>query len=108
MTSTPSADSRSTGSRSTGSPSAVNDRAPRIAVVGTGWWSANHHVPSLAGYAGADLVALCDPQRDRAEQLAAEHGGRAEILVHARDEDDLMLAEEIAVALDRLVEPAER
>ena len=47
---------------------------PRIGVVGTGWWSANHHVPSLAGYDGADLVALCDPQRDRAEQLAAEHG----------------------------------
>ncbi len=40
-------------------------------------------------------------------QLAAEHGGRAEILVHARDEDDLMLAEEVAMALDRLVEPAE-
>jgi hypothetical protein len=41
-------------------------------------------------------------------QLAAEHGGRAEILVHAGNEDNLMLAEEIAMALDRLVEPAER
>ncbi len=59
--------STTTGPRTTGGP-------PRIAVVGTGWWSANHHVPSLASYDGADLVALCDPQRDRAEQLAAEHG----------------------------------
>ena len=41
-------------------------------------------------------------------ELAAEHGGGAEVLVHARDEDDLVLAEEAAVALDRLVEPAER
>ncbi|WP_298457468.1 Gfo/Idh/MocA family protein [uncultured Cellulomonas sp.] len=46
---------------------------PRIAVVGTGWWSANHHVPSLAQYDGAELVALCDPQRDRARSLADQH-----------------------------------
>ena len=49
-------------------------RVPRIAVVGTGWWSANHHVPSLAQYDGAELVALCDPRRERAVQLAAQHG----------------------------------
>jgi predicted dehydrogenase len=49
-------------------------RVPRIAVVGTGWWSANHHIPSLASYDGADLIALCDPQRERADQLASEHG----------------------------------
>jgi predicted dehydrogenase len=59
---------------------------PRIAVVGTGWWSANHHIPSLAGYDGADLVALCDPQRDRAEQLAREHGVGAVVT----DLDDLL------------------
>lgn len=49
-------------------------RPARVVVVGTGWWSANHHVPSLAGYDGAELVALCDPQHERAEGLAAEHG----------------------------------
>lgn len=48
--------------------------APRLAVVGAGWWSANHHVPSLASYAGARLVALCDPQRERAAELAERHG----------------------------------
>ncbi|WNB87199.1 Gfo/Idh/MocA family oxidoreductase [Cellulomonas sp. ATA003] len=47
---------------------------PRIAVVGAGWWSANHHVPSLAQHDGAELVAICDPDRGRAEQLASEHG----------------------------------
>lgn len=48
--------------------------APRLAVVGAGWWAANHHVPSLAAYDGARLVALCDPQRDRALELADTHG----------------------------------
>jgi predicted dehydrogenase len=47
---------------------------PRIGVVGAGWWSANHHVPSLAAYDDAELVALCDPQRSRAQQLADQHG----------------------------------
>lgn len=47
---------------------------PRIAVVGTGWWSANHHIPALAGYDGAELVALCDPMESRARALAARHG----------------------------------
>ncbi len=41
-------------------------------------------------------------------ELAAEHGGGAEVLVHARDEDDLVLAHEAPVALDGLVQPAER
>ncbi|MBX9243531.1 Gfo/Idh/MocA family oxidoreductase [Actinotalea ferrariae] len=49
--------------------------APRIAVVGTGWWAANHHIPSLAAYEGAELVALCDPRTDRAREVAERHGG---------------------------------
>ncbi|WP_164983864.1 Gfo/Idh/MocA family protein [Cellulomonas endophytica] len=49
-------------------------RQPRIAVVGTGWWSANHHVPSLASADGAELLALCDPDLDRAREVAARHG----------------------------------
>jgi hypothetical protein len=36
---------------------------PRIAVVGTGWWSANHLVPSPAPYDGADLVARAERVR---------------------------------------------
>ncbi|WP_250443675.1 Gfo/Idh/MocA family protein [Actinotalea sp. C106] len=45
----------------------------RIAVVGAGWWSANHHLPSLAQYDGAALVAVCDPVRERAEEVATDH-----------------------------------
>ena len=41
-------------------------------------------------------------------ELAAEHGGGAEVLVHAGDEDDLVLGHEGPVALDRLIQPAER
>ncbi|PZF85331.1 Gfo/Idh/MocA family protein [Jiangella anatolica] len=43
---------------------------PRIAVAGTGWWSAGHHIPALAAYEGAELVALCDPVVSRAQTLA--------------------------------------
>ena len=46
-----------------------SDRArPRIAVVGTGWWSTQHHIPALTTYDGAELVALVDtaPLRLRA------------------------------------------
>ncbi|MCA1703501.1 MAG: Gfo/Idh/MocA family oxidoreductase [Actinobacteria bacterium] len=39
----------------------------RIAVIGTGWWSTQHHLPSLCAYDRADLVALVDPNRDRLE-----------------------------------------
>jgi hypothetical protein len=41
-------------------------------------------------------------------KLAPQHRGGAQVLVHSRDEDDLMLGQEFAVTLDRLVEPAER
>lgn len=58
----------------------------RVVVVGAGWWSANHHVPSLAAYDGAELVALCDPDRERAEELAREHG----VPVVLQDVDDVV------------------
>ncbi|TDD99013.1 Gfo/Idh/MocA family protein [Jiangella asiatica] len=48
--------------------------APRIAVVGTGWWAASHHIPALARYDGAELVALCDPLPERAGELASRYG----------------------------------
>lgn len=36
-----------------------------VAVAGTGWWATEHHIPSLVQYAGADLVAVVDPDEDR-------------------------------------------
>lgn len=47
---------------------------PRIGVVGTGWWATNHHVPSLIGYDGAELVAVCDVRSDRAAEVARQAG----------------------------------
>lgn len=34
---------------------------PRIGVVGAGWWATQAHLPALDGYAGAELVAVSDP-----------------------------------------------
>jgi predicted dehydrogenase len=47
---------------------------PRIGVVGTGWWATTAHLPALAGYAGADLVAVCDPIPDRGLAAAERFG----------------------------------
>jgi predicted dehydrogenase len=45
---------------------------PRIAVVGTGWWSTEFHIPALMEYADCELVALVDPnesKRKKAEEM---------------------------------------
>lgn len=47
---------------------------PRIGVVGTGWWSTEHHLPSLAGYDGARLAAVADTDVDRARTASARFG----------------------------------
>jgi len=35
-------------------------RVPRIAVIGTGWWSTESHIPSLIDYSKVELTALVD------------------------------------------------
>ncbi len=40
----------------------------RIAVIGTGWWSTYAHIPSLAQYPDAELVAIADPDEQRLQQ----------------------------------------
>ena len=45
---------------------------PRIAVIGTGWWSTEFHIPSLKKYSDCELVALVDPnteKRKKAEEM---------------------------------------
>lgn len=44
--------------------------APRIAVVGTGWWSTEFHIPSLLEYSNAELVGIVDSDPGR---LARAH-----------------------------------
>ena len=36
-----------------------------MAVIGTGWWATQWHIPSLSDYARAELCALADPNPDR-------------------------------------------
>lgn len=47
---------------------------PRIAVIGAGWWASTVHVPSLASYDRAELVAVCDANVERAQDVARAHG----------------------------------
>ncbi len=44
------------------------ERKPKIAVVGTGWWSTEFHIPSLKQYADCELVALVDPNANKRKQ----------------------------------------
>jgi predicted dehydrogenase len=60
----------------------------RLAVVGTGWWATTAHVPSLARYDGAKLVAVCDARAERARAVADEFG-----VPHAYSALDPLLAE---------------
>jgi predicted dehydrogenase len=39
--------------------------APRIGVIGTGWWGSQYHIPSLLTYDGATLVAIADNDPER-------------------------------------------
>lgn len=45
-------------------------RNPRIAVIGAGWYSTLANIPGLIDYSGADLVAICDTDSDRATETA--------------------------------------
>jgi predicted dehydrogenase len=47
---------------------------PRIGVVGTGWWATQHHIPSLATYAGAELTCLADSDTDKLKAAAERFG----------------------------------
>lgn len=49
-------------------------RPPRIGVAGTGWWASTAHLPSLATYGSAELVAVCDPVGERARAAAGKFG----------------------------------
>lgn len=49
----------------------------RMAVVGAGWWASTAHLPALAADPRADLVAVCDPDPERARQAADRFGSTA-------------------------------
>ena len=63
----------------------------RIAVIGTGWWATEAHLPALLANIDADLVALCDTSASRVE-AAAEH---FQIDRHYTDVAAMLAAEEL-------------
>ncbi len=59
-------------------PRAARGRPIRVAVVGAGY-IAEYHLEILARLPEVELVAVCDPERARAERAAARHGARAAV-----------------------------
>jgi predicted dehydrogenase len=47
---------------------------PRIGVVGTGWWSTQHHLPGLKSYDGCELAAIADPDVQKLETAGDAFG----------------------------------
>lgn len=46
----------------------------RVAVIGTGWWASDVHIPALLEQPQADLTALCDTHAERLQATAAWYG----------------------------------
>lgn len=41
----------------------------RIAVIGTGWWATEAHIPAVLAHPDAELVAVCDTRPDKAQAV---------------------------------------
>lgn len=51
-------------------------RMLRIALVGTGRWTSAHHLPALLAHDDVEVVAVVDPDRERAADAARRAGAR--------------------------------
>ncbi len=80
-------------------PVTVSGRPTRIALIGSGF-IAGVHLQVLRAVPHVQVVALCDPQRERAERLAKKHGVAA-----AFGSLDELLAAGVADAVHVLVPP---
>lgn len=49
----------------------------RVAVIGCGAISKHRHIPEYAANPHVELVAFCDPVKERAEQYAGQYGAKA-------------------------------
>ncbi|CAN5815292.1 N/A [soil metagenome] len=45
----------------------------RVAVVGTGWWASDVHIPALLEQPQAELAALCDTNAERLQATATKY-----------------------------------
>ena len=66
----------------------IAEDAVSIAIIGAGWWASSVHLPALARYPGARVVAICDPNRERANSVASAHS----IAFTFADVDELLAA----------------
>ncbi len=71
---------------------------PRIAVIGTGWWATQQHIPSLLAYENADLVALADTNAEKLRK-AATHFGISTTFGSHRELLDAGVADAVVVAV---------
>ena len=49
----------------------------KVAVFGRGAIAQRRHIPEYANNANVELVAFVDPVKERAEEMAAQYGGKA-------------------------------
>jgi predicted dehydrogenase len=45
----------------------------RIGIIGTSWWDDAFHLPSLKSHPGADVIAICGRNRERAAEIASKY-----------------------------------
>lgn len=76
----------------------MSQDTPRIAVVGTGWWATQFHLPSISEYEGAQLVALADPNEDKL-RAAAERFGVQTTFRDANELFDAQVADGVVIAV---------
>ena len=53
-----------------------------VGIIGAGWIAQQHH-RILGSLAGAEVVAVCDVDRERAEALASGSGAREPSISHS-------------------------
>jgi len=45
----------------------------RVVVIGASWYSDMRHLPALKSHPRVEIVAICDVNRDRAEEMATKY-----------------------------------
>jgi predicted dehydrogenase len=63
----------------------------RLAVIGTGWWGTEYHLPGILAHPEAELVAICDTQPGRLQKAAETYHPRRSY----RDHKSLLAEEEL-------------
>ncbi len=67
----------------------------RIAVIGTGWWATDYHLPGLRSHPDAEVTAICDPDPVRLGKAAEAY----EVSKTYADYHELLAQEELDGAI---------